>query len=49
MLNIQSFLNALPLMGKGILGVFAVIAVVYVAIIVMRRFTQKKGAAKREE
>lgn len=42
MLNVQALISALPIMGKGLGGVFFVIAVVYLAIMVMRKISAKK-------
>ncbi|MDL2217150.1 hypothetical protein LJC27_00650 [Christensenellaceae bacterium OttesenSCG-928-M15] len=41
-MHVQAFIDALPLMGKGMLGVFAVIAILYAAIVLLRQFGSKK-------
>ena len=43
--NIDAFLNSLPMMGKGMLGIF----VVTIAIILMIALLNKVTAAKSEE
>ena len=44
-LNIDAFLNSLPMMGKGMLGIF----VVTIVIILMIALLNKVTAAKSEE
>ena len=41
-MNIQAFLNTLPIMGIGMLGIFAVIFVIYLLILVLNRVTAPK-------
>ena len=36
-MNIQGFIDVLPIMGQGILGVFVVIIVVWIAIAAMAK------------
>lgn len=43
--NIDAFLNSLPMMGKGMLGIF----VVTIVIILMIALLNKVTAAKSEE
>jgi len=44
-LNIDAFLNSLPMMGKGMLGIF----VVTIVIILMIALLNKVTAAKKTE
>jgi len=44
-LNIDAFMNSLPLMGKGMLGIF----VVTIVIIIMIALLNKVTSAKRTE
>ena len=34
-MNVQAFLNTLPIMGRGMLGIFAVMLVIFRMIIVL--------------
>ncbi len=40
-INFEYFLNSLPVMGKGLLGIFFVMAVIYLVISVLNRVTVK--------
>ncbi len=43
MLNVQAFLNTLPIMGLGMLGIFVVTAVIVLAMYVLNAvFKDKK-------
>ncbi len=37
MLNVDLFLQTLPMMGKGMLMIFLIIAVIYLCILVLRK------------
>ena len=41
-LNVERFLETLPIMGKGMLGIFVVTAVLILGVWVMNRLTSKK-------
>lgn len=46
-MNVQALLDAVPLMLKGMGGVFFVIALIYIVIALLLRLPQKKeGAGK---
>lgn len=40
-MNFDAFLQTLPIMGYGMLGIFVVIAVIYSAIFIISRLTVK--------
>lgn len=40
--DVAALLESLPIMGKGMLGIFAVIAVIYIVIIVFNRVFKPK-------
>lgn len=40
-MNIDAFLQTLPIMGYGMLGIFVVIGVIYLMILIISRFTMK--------
>lgn len=42
-MNIEQFLSTLPIMAKGLLGIFLVTAIIVAAIWLMNRFTSGKG------
>jgi hypothetical protein len=50
-MNVQAFLAAPPIMGKGMAGVFAGIAVLYLAIVLLRKppHKKKKDTEQRDE
>lgn len=37
-LNVQAFLDTLPIMGKGMAGIFIVTATIVVCMLVLRKF-----------
>ena len=41
-INVEALLNTLPLMGKGMLGVFAVIALIVLTVFVLNKTTSDK-------
>ena len=43
-LNIDAFLNSLPMMGKGMLGIFAVTIVIILMIDLINKVTAAKKA-----
>ena len=46
-MNIQAFLDTLPLMGKGMLGIFLVTAVIIAAMYLLRfLFSDRKNDGK---
>ena len=42
-MNVQAFLNTLPIMGRGMLGIFAVMLVIFLLILVLNgsRYVQR--------
>lgn len=40
-MNFQAFLESLPIMGKGLLGIFVVIGIIALLIVVLNRTTGK--------
>ena len=42
-INVQGFLDSLPLMGKGMLGVFVVIAAIVATVYILNKATSGKG------
>ncbi len=40
-MNINAFLETLPVMGKGMLGIFAVTLVIILAMMALNKFTSK--------
>lgn len=48
-MNIDAFLQTLPIMGYGMLGIFVVIAVIYIAILIIGRFTMKTPSGKTNQ
>ena len=42
-MDIAKFLTALPIMGSGMLGVFAVIALIILTVVVLNKTTSDKG------
>lgn len=38
-MNVQAFLNTLPIMGRGMLGIFAVMLVIFLLILVLNACT----------
>ena len=43
-LNIDAFLNSLPMMGKGMLGIFVVTLVIILMISLLNKLTTRKQA-----
>lgn len=43
-LNIDAFMNSLPLMGKGMLGIFVVTLVIILMISLLNKLTASKQA-----
>ena len=41
-MNVQAFLNTLPIMGRGMLGIFAVMLVIFLLILVLNACTGRK-------
>ena len=41
-ININAFLKTLPIMGKGMLGIFVVTAIIIVFMILLNLFTKEK-------
>ena len=51
-INVDAFLNSLPIMGKGMLGIFVVTLIIIVGIYIMNAVTKKRDksdAAGSEE
>ena len=46
MLNTEQFLSTLPIMLKGLFGIFLVTAIIIVCIILMNKLTGDKGEKK---
>lgn len=46
MFNIQAFLSSLAVMGKGMLGIFAVTVVIVVMMYLLVNLTQEKKESK---
>ena len=42
MIDIQAFIHSLPIMGKGMLGIFIVTVVIILVIALLNRFTKAK-------
>ena len=40
-MNINAFLETLPVMGKGMLGIFAVTVVIILAMMLLNKFTSQ--------
>lgn len=45
-IDVNAFLDTLPIMGKGMLGIFAVTAVIILTVIILRELTKPKGDNK---
>ena len=41
-MNVEAFLNSLPIMGYGMLGIFAVTAVIILAMTLLSKIPDKK-------
>lgn len=42
-MNVNAFLNTLPIMGRGMLGIFAVMLVIFLLILVLNACTGHKS------
>jgi len=40
-MNVQNFLATLPIMGKGMLGIFVVTFVIVLAMVLLNKFSNK--------
>ena len=41
-INVEAFLSTLPIMGKGMAGIFIVTAVIILAMVALRELTKTK-------
>lgn len=41
-ISVEKFLDALPIVGKGMLGIFIVTAIIIVVVSLLNRFTAEK-------
>lgn len=48
-INFEAMLETLPIMGKGMLGIFIVTGVIILAIVVLNKLTSSKGDKKDED
>ncbi len=46
--NIDLFINTLPIMLQGMLGIFIVLVVIYLLIVVLNRATARRSGAQAE-
>ena len=46
-MNVQAFLNTLPIMGRGMLGIFAVMLVIFLLILVLNACTGRRSRLAR--
>ena len=42
-MNVLAFLNTLPIMGRGMLGIFAVMLVIFLLILVLNACTGRRS------
>ncbi len=42
-MNVKAFLDTLPIMGRGMLGIFAVMLVIFLLILVLNACTGRKS------
>ena len=42
-MNVQAFLNTLPIMGRSMLGIFAVMLVIFLLILVLNACTGRRS------
>ena len=42
-MNVQAFLNTLPIMGRGMFGIFAVMLVIFLLILVLNACTGRRS------
>ena len=47
-IDVNAFLNSLPIMGVGLLGIFIVTAVIIIGIYVLKALTAKSADAEAE-
>lgn len=47
-MNIDAFLQTLPIMGYGMLGIFVVIAIIYIAVFIISRIIMKTPTRKTD-
>ncbi len=40
-LDVGAFLNSLPIMGRGMLGIFVVTGIIVIAMVALNKFTGK--------
>lgn len=40
-MNINAFLSTLPIMGKGMVGIFAVTLIIVIAMVLLNKFANK--------
>lgn len=40
--NVDAFLNSLPIMGKGMVGIFIVACVIIISVLILEKLTSKK-------
>lgn len=45
-MNIDAFLQTLPIMGYGMLGIFVVIGIIYLAVFIISRISMKTPTQK---
>ncbi len=49
MFNVQALLETLPLMGKGMLGIFVVTAIIVLVVNALNNIPEKKTKKNKEE
>ena len=47
--NVDNFISTLPVMGKGMLGIFIVTAAIILTVILLNKFTSKPPKKENEE
>lgn len=47
-MNTQAFLATLPVMGRGMLGIFAVIGVIFLMILLLNKVTGAHGGSSSD-
>ena len=47
--NIDNFISTLPVMGKGMLGIFIVTAAIILTVVALNKFTSKPPKKENEE
>lgn len=48
-MNVDAFLQTLPIMGYGMLGIFVVIGIIYLSVLVIGRLTMQKSNAEKTD